>query len=216
MKADAREIGKRIKKLRKDQNLTQTEFGEKIGVKGNTVTGYENGTRKPSESVLNYICLIFHVDQTWLRTGEGDDDVVYILDSGRADVLSNVRSEFNCNELEMKFLTAYLGLEEKERDAFCELLKKMFPEAISTIAGENPLTRFWQDAPALSETEKPDAEPLSGVSDAEATYEKNLGFAPNTDSSVSNTIGDTASPNDKPKDETTEKNGGGESGDDVG
>lgn len=160
MKTDAREIGKRIKKLRKDRNLTQTEFGEKIGVKGNTVTGYENGTRRPSDSVINYICLIFHVDQTWLRTGEGDDDVAYLPDLEQVDILSKVRSEFNCNELEMKFLTAYLGLEEKERDAFCKLLEKMFPEAISTIAGENPLTRTWQEALPRTETSESVATPI--------------------------------------------------------
>lgn len=31
----------RIKYIRKEVGLTQVEFGEKIGVKGNTVTGYE-------------------------------------------------------------------------------------------------------------------------------------------------------------------------------
>ena len=31
----------RIKQIRKEKGLTQVEFGEKIGVKGNTVTNYE-------------------------------------------------------------------------------------------------------------------------------------------------------------------------------
>lgn len=152
MKTSEKDIGKRIKALRKSENLTQTEFGEKIGVKGNTVTGYENGTRRPSDSVINYICLIFHIDQTWLRTGEGGEDVVYLPDSSQQDELSQIRLKFNCNDLEMKFLTTYLGLKEKERDAFCELLKKMFPEAIGAIAGKNPLVRPWQESPPLSET----------------------------------------------------------------
>lgn len=152
VKTDANDIGKRIRALRKHEKLTQTEFGEKIGVKGNTVTGYENGTRRPSDSVINYICLVFQIDQTWLRTGEGGDDVVYLSNSSQQDELSQIRLKFNCNDLEMKFLTAYLGLKEKERDAFCELLKKMFPEALIAIAGKNPLARPWQDAPPLSET----------------------------------------------------------------
>lgn len=216
MKTDAKEIGKRIKALRKREKLTQTEFGEKIGVKGNTVTGYENGTRRPSEAVINYICLIFNVDQTWLRTGEGNDDVAYLPDSGQLDCLSKIRLEFNCNDLEMKFLTAYFGLKEKERDAFCELLKKMFPEAISAIAGENPLARPWQEAPSLSETAEPNAGTPSGVADAEALYESSSGFVQSTGSFASNTTGGTVSPNDKPEEETTEENGGGENGSDVG
>lgn len=223
MKTDAQEIGKRIKAIRKDKELTQTGFGEMIGVKGNTVTGYENGTRRPSDAVINYICLVFRVDQTWLRTGEGGNDVVYLPDSDQLDTLSKFRLEFNCNDLEMKFLTAYLGLKENERDAFCELLKKMFPGAISAIAGENPLARPWQEASSLPEiTGKEndagtlDDSELQGVASAEALYESSSGFVPNTDLSASNTTEGTASPDDKPKEETTEENGGGESGSDVG
>lgn len=62
----------RIKLVRKRFNLTQAEFGERIGVKGNTVTGYETGIRTPSEAILLSICREFGVDETWLRTGVGD------------------------------------------------------------------------------------------------------------------------------------------------
>ena len=62
----------RIKAVRKTFNLTQTEFGERIGVKGNTITNYETGLRTPSDAVILSICREFHVDEKWLRTGEGE------------------------------------------------------------------------------------------------------------------------------------------------
>lgn len=62
----------RIKELRKYKGMTQSEFGECIGVRGNTITTYENGTRTPSEAVLLSICRVFGVNETWLRTGEGE------------------------------------------------------------------------------------------------------------------------------------------------
>lgn len=62
----------RIKELRKCLKLTQTEFGERIGVKGNTITGYETGLRSPSDAVINSICREFNVTEEWLRTGDGD------------------------------------------------------------------------------------------------------------------------------------------------
>ncbi|MBS1401634.1 MAG: helix-turn-helix domain-containing protein [Oscillospiraceae bacterium] len=62
----------RIKMLRKALSLTQVEFGNKLGLKGNTITGYENGIRTPSESVILSICREFHVNERWLRTGEGE------------------------------------------------------------------------------------------------------------------------------------------------
>ena len=62
----------RIKELRKKVGLTQTEFGARLGVKGNTVTGYETGIRTPSDAVITSICREFGVNELWLRTGEGE------------------------------------------------------------------------------------------------------------------------------------------------
>lgn len=148
MKGSTLEIGKRIRQLRKAEHLTQAEFGEQIGVKGNTVTGYENGTRRPSDSVLNYICLVFNVNQTWLRTGEGD---TYIPIPDYRDALGVLLSEEHCSKMEIRFLRSYFGLSRNERKAFCELLTKMFPEAIQQIVGDNPLSSPYdfEEAPPL-------------------------------------------------------------------
>ena len=62
----------RIREIRKDHNLTQTEFGERIGVKGNTVTGYEKENRIPSDAIILSICREFNVNEEWLRTGQGE------------------------------------------------------------------------------------------------------------------------------------------------
>lgn len=62
----------RIREIRKDNNLTQTEFGERIGVKGNTVTGYEKENRIPSDAIILSICREFNVNEDWLRTGHGE------------------------------------------------------------------------------------------------------------------------------------------------
>lgn len=62
----------RIKEVRKHFNLTQTDFGTKIGVKGNTITGYETGLRTPSDAVILSICREFNVSEEWLRTGKGE------------------------------------------------------------------------------------------------------------------------------------------------
>ena len=62
----------RIKNIRKHFGLTQSEFGQRIGVKGNTITGYESGVRSPSDAVIISICREFNVNEIWLRTGVGD------------------------------------------------------------------------------------------------------------------------------------------------
>jgi transcriptional regulator with XRE-family HTH domain len=62
----------RIKMIRKEKKITQIEFGEAIGIKGNTVTNYENGMRTPSDAVIKSICRVYNVNEDWLRTGEGE------------------------------------------------------------------------------------------------------------------------------------------------
>jgi transcriptional regulator with XRE-family HTH domain len=62
----------RIKEVRKSTGMTQVEFGEKLGVKGNTVTNYETGQRTPTDAVIRSICREFHVNEEWLRYGTGE------------------------------------------------------------------------------------------------------------------------------------------------
>ena len=64
-------LNERIKAIRKEKKLTQSEFGAIIGVKGNTITNYESGNRAPSDAVIFSICREFNVNESWLRTGEG-------------------------------------------------------------------------------------------------------------------------------------------------
>lgn len=42
----------KIKEYRKLKRMTQKELGAKIGVKHNTVSGYENGTNEPEQDIL--------------------------------------------------------------------------------------------------------------------------------------------------------------------
>ena len=62
----------RIKKLRRELDMTQEKFGAEIGVKGNTVAQWESGRNDPPDSSIVSICREFNVSEHWLRTGEGE------------------------------------------------------------------------------------------------------------------------------------------------
>ena len=64
-------IGERIKQVRKALGLTQTRFGEIIGLKQNSVALIEAG-RETSDQTIFAICREFRVNEEWLRTGAGE------------------------------------------------------------------------------------------------------------------------------------------------
>lgn len=92
----------RIREVRKTLHMTQADFGAKIGVRGNTVTGYENGQRVPSDAVIVSICREFHVDEHWLRTGDGkmftattrDEEIMDFVADTMQDDEDNFRRRF--------------------------------------------------------------------------------------------------------------------------
>lgn len=62
----------RIKKIRKELDLTQQEFADRLKVGRNNIAGYETGKRSPSDAVISLICREFNVNEEWLRTGQGE------------------------------------------------------------------------------------------------------------------------------------------------
>jgi transcriptional regulator with XRE-family HTH domain len=62
----------RIRMLRKELNLTLTEFSNKLGITHAALSNIENGKRNVTEQMHKSICREFRVDPIWLSTGEGD------------------------------------------------------------------------------------------------------------------------------------------------
>lgn len=65
-------IGERVKELRRQVNLTQQAFADRLNLKRNTVGSYEVNVVEPSDRTISDICREFNVNETWLRTGEGE------------------------------------------------------------------------------------------------------------------------------------------------
>lgn len=78
--------GERIREVRKNLGLTLEKFGEKIGMKKNSVSQLENGKNSVTEQVVKAICREYNVDYMWLTTGYGemfidtDDDFIERID----------------------------------------------------------------------------------------------------------------------------------------
>ena len=65
-------INQRIKILRKSMNLTQKEFAQKICVSTSFQTLTELNQKKVLDRHIKLIVTAFSVNETWLRTGDGE------------------------------------------------------------------------------------------------------------------------------------------------
>ncbi len=69
-------INQRVKELRLKLGLSQDDFGNAIGLSKSGISNIENGTRSVRETHIKLLCSAFDVDETWLRSGEGEANAV--------------------------------------------------------------------------------------------------------------------------------------------
>ena len=62
----------RLVLLRKTLKKSQQEFADRLNIKRGTIANYECGRNEPIDAVVTLICKEFDVNETWLRTGEGE------------------------------------------------------------------------------------------------------------------------------------------------
>lgn len=65
-------MNERIREIRKDNHLTQSEFGSKLGVSRDVISNIEYGRVVPKELFINYLCETFDVNKEWIINGEGE------------------------------------------------------------------------------------------------------------------------------------------------
>ena len=65
-------IGERIRAVRKERKLTQSEFGNKVSLVASAICQLENNTATVTDRVVKDICREFGINREWLLTGKGE------------------------------------------------------------------------------------------------------------------------------------------------
>jgi transcriptional regulator with XRE-family HTH domain len=111
-------LNERIKKLRKTLGLTLEKFGERLGVKRNSVSQWENGINNVSDQVRKSICREFGVNEEWLLSGSGP----MFIQSSTFSLDEFVKSR-GASDLELDIMKAYFDLEPDVRKMIIEHFK---------------------------------------------------------------------------------------------
>lgn len=110
----------RIKKIRKELDLTQQEFADRIGVKRGGIANYEIGRNEPTNSVISLICREFNINEDWLRTGQGEMFIKQTRDEQIASFVGSIQSSED-DSFKKRFISMLSSLDESE----WEVLEKM-------------------------------------------------------------------------------------------
>jgi len=102
------ELSKRIKELRRNADLTQSEFGRIFGIVKSTVSLYESGKSTPNDELKLKICKYFNVSADYLLGISSQDTA-----AGSASPLSPEEEEL---------IDAYRRADEGIKISVCKLL----------------------------------------------------------------------------------------------
>lgn len=110
----------RIRLIRKNADLTQREFADKLNISRSQIASIENGKSAVHTRTINDICREFKVNKLWLETGDGEiyqeefelDKLGCLL---AAAIVEN-------NELRLKLLEFVLEMDNQELKLFEKLI----------------------------------------------------------------------------------------------
>lgn len=121
----------RLKELRKILGLTQQEFADRIGIKRNTLANYEAGRNVPIDSVYHLICREFSVNESWLRTGEGE-----MFSSSLYDELDKVVEKYHLNDKAGEMLRKFVELPPEDMEVIYNYMEKVVNAILEKQAEE--------------------------------------------------------------------------------
>lgn len=116
-------MNERLKRLRKELNLTQGEFGSKLGVSHAAISKIEKGCNELTERMAISISNTFNVNMEWLLYGTGS-----MFLSKESFFIDELTEEFNLDEMDRNFLLSYLTLSESDRKGIKNLLKSLLEQ----------------------------------------------------------------------------------------
>lgn len=120
-------IGSRIKAARKALGLTQADFGNKLGLKPNTITSYETGNRTPADAIIISICKEYKVSREWLKTGNGEMFVPATSREEIANFASQIINDENA-KFKRRLVLALSQLSDDQWDAIEAVVDKIIEQ----------------------------------------------------------------------------------------
>ncbi len=118
----------RIKHIRKDAEMTQEQFGKRLGVSRGVIANLELGLTTASNTFASHLCEVFRINRRWLETGEGE-----MYEPDPKDLIDQIAAERNLGEGAKMLLRIGVRIFEELGP---EALDRIIEETIPAIMAE--------------------------------------------------------------------------------
>ena len=121
----------RVKQVRKEAKLSQESFGAELNLTATYVYMIESGKRNLSDRTIKDICRVFHINENWLRTGEGDMYAPATREIEIAEITASLL-RMNADSERYKFITSLndvlIKMNEEQMKELLDSLKKIYSD----------------------------------------------------------------------------------------
>ncbi|MEX2461275.1 MAG: helix-turn-helix transcriptional regulator [Paenibacillaceae bacterium] len=124
-------IYKRVMEIRNALHMSQEAFGEGIELSKSGISNIENEVRGVTDRHIKLICLVYNVNEEWLRNGTGE---MFIENEWDAYGILH-----NMSGLERKALKAYMSIDRNIRQIALEQFMAFFAEQEQTATAEEEI-----------------------------------------------------------------------------
>lgn len=124
-------MNERIKQIRRELGLTQTEFAERIGLKQNSIALIESGKRNISDQAILSICREYGVNEEWLRTGTGEK-----MTPDASDELEALVKKYDLSNADQVLIEKYVNLKAGSRETIINFITDVVA-ALDGVADPN-------------------------------------------------------------------------------
>ena len=163
-------LGERIRKVRRELELTQESFCNRIGLKRNSISLVESDKRNISDQAILSICREFNVNEEWLRNGTGE-----MFREAPSDVLDQLAYKYHLSESDYVMVEKFVTMRPEARRALFDYIQEV--NASTPPAQMDETFNIHEEYSGT----------LESVAAAEAAYEKSLGIVPKRKSAALNT-----------------------------
>ena len=137
----------RLTCLRKKLDITQAEFGNKLGVTRAAISRLESGDRNLTDQMILSICREFNVNEHWLRTGDGE-----MFTPPQSFSLDEQAKKNDLTPFELDLMKRYMEMDKTTRENMIDCFKSVFLQHTETSSVKDSTVEYVVSSrPAVSD-----------------------------------------------------------------